>query len=124
MDDEPLASMSRKLQLSIENTRLFTWDDLSDNHEDENSEHDTPDDADDKSDDDINFYPNLLMDLLPSMEQVYSQAIKDEGNTQSISPQTTRVPRIAMQSPYLMDVDGENELGLLLHRKCWFSNHV
>lgn len=67
------------------NSLTYQLQDLDDNmgNSDDDSDNQDSDHISDNSDvedygDDITFYLDLLMNLVPSMEQVYSQAIKEE----------------------------------------------
>ena len=81
-------------------------EDSSDDDE-SNYDHEASDDTDDESDSDIIFYMNLLMNLSPSMEQVYSQAMKEEEDTTSVGSWNTHVPHMAQSYEVSIGTDTE-----------------
>ena len=106
--NERLESMTRQLSVSLNAVRNLTQNGLDNCREaDESDEDDDDDDAasddtDEDSEYDISFYLNLLMNLSPSMEQVYSQAMKDREDSISMNagdrpmPHTTQPLQLSM----------------------------
>lgn len=114
--DNPLESMTCQLNCSFDAIEHLTQSNLDscqendhiDDEEDDDYDDAAPDDTDEESDDDISFYLNLLMNLSPSMEQVYSQAMKDKEHTTSMVSGGTRMAHVA-QPPRLLMVTDEKK---------------
>ena len=117
--DERLESMTRQLsgslnairhlaQNGLDNCRETDEIDDDDDDDDDNDDDDAAsDDTDEDSEYDINFYLNLLMNLSPSMEQVYSQAMKDREDSMSINAEDRSMPHIAQPLQLSMVVNRE-----------------
>ena len=118
--DECLSSMTLQLCDSLDSCldaiRLDSRreDDDIDDDDDDGDDEAASDDTDEDSDYDIRFYLNLLMNLSPSMEQVYSQAVKEEGATTSMVFGDTQMPHIAHSFRLSMGTDGEENQGQFL----------
>lgn len=123
--DERLESMTRQLIVSLDATRSLTKIDLDSCREDDGLSDDNDHDDDDDDDDDdaalddtdeesgygISFYLNLLMNLSPSMEQVYSQIMKDAEATARIDAEDRSMPYTAQPLQLSMVAEGKKPLG-------------
>ena len=103
--DERLESMTRQLSVFLNAIRHLTQNgpekcrkaDETDDDDDDDDDEDNDaasDDTDEDSEYDISFYLNLLMNLSPSMEQVYSQAMKDREDSISMNAEDRPMPHI------------------------------
>ncbi|KAL8788306.1 MAG: hypothetical protein Q9195_007362 [Heterodermia aff. obscurata] len=70
-------------------------EDAPDDTDEDHDEDDALDDTDGEGDYDIIFYLDLLMNLSPSMEQVYSQAMKDLVDSMFVDAEDRPMPHIA-----------------------------
>ena len=119
--------MTRQLKVSLDATRSLTKIDLdscredkglnddNDNDDDDDDDHNEDeaalDDTDEESDYGISFYLNLLMNLSPSMEQVYSQIMKDAEATARIDAEDRSMPYTAQPLQLSMVAEGKRPLG-------------
>lgn len=108
--------MTCQLKLSFDAIKHLTQSGLDSSlkGDDIDDEEDDDDDAasDDKHDESnygISFYVDLLMNLSPSLEQVYSQAIKDEEQITSMVSSVALTSHVAQLPPLSVDTDGEKD---------------
>ena len=94
---EILESLKRRLQHSVDNLQHVPKGGTDSDLIGEEAEYSISDDDDDEDyDDDVHFYIDLLMNLVPSMEQVYSQAVYEK-----------EVNELNVSSPTLLWVDAK-----------------